>query len=116
MRLDGLIDSARSKVREIAPSAIVGDLAEYIVIDVREPEEVLHGYLPDAINVPRGVLERKVFEDPRFADQFQPVLLYSENGVRSLLACLTLQQIGFQNVQSLAGGISRWSDEDLPIH
>jgi rhodanese-related sulfurtransferase len=116
MRLDALITSARSKVREIAPEAIVNELADYIVVDVREPEEVLHGYLPDAVNVPRGLLERSVTEDARFADQLRPVLVYSGTGVRSLLACLTLQQLGFRNVQSLAGGISRWSAESMPVH
>ena len=116
MRLDALVTRARSKVREIAPAAIIGELADYIVIDVREPEEVLHGYLPDAVNVPRGLLERSVLEDARFADPVRPVLVYSGTGIRSLLACLTLQQLGFENVRSLAGGISRWSDEDLPIH
>ena len=116
MQLDALITRARRKVREIAPAAIVGELAEYIVVDVREPEEVLHGYLPDAVNVPRGLLERSVTEDSRFADPLRPVLVYSGTGLRSVLACLTLQQLGFRNVQSLAGGISRWSDENMPVH
>ena len=116
MRLDVLVSKARNEVREIAPDAIVHDLADYIVVDVREPEEVLHGYLPDAVNVPRGVLEHGVIEDPRFADRLRPVLVYSSTGIRSLFACLTLQQLGFENVRSLAGGFSRWSAEDLPIY
>ena len=70
MRLDGLVSKARNEVREITPDAIAHDLAAYIVVDVREPEEVLHGYLPDAVNVPRGVLEHGVIEVEQVGPNF----------------------------------------------
>lgn len=116
MDFEELIKDARNAVREIAPADVANDIDNYVVVDVREPEEILHGYLKRAINVPRGILERSVVDDSRLANPERPTLVYSGTGIRSLLACVTLQQLGFTNVCSLTGGIRRWSDEDLPVY
>lgn len=115
MVIDGLVDAARAKVREVTPSTIVGAFDDYLVLDVRELQEVLHGYLHGAINVPRGTIEMRITDDARFRDRRRPILVYSASGKRSVLAALTLSQLGFSDVQSLAGGIDRWSRENLPI-
>ena len=115
MRINGLIEHARNQVSEVSPSAVADAIDDYLVVDVREPGEVLAGYLPAALNVPRGIIEYRATQDPQFDDLRRPILVYSGTGIRSLLACLTLKQLGFENAQSLAGGIERWSAEDLPI-
>lgn len=115
MSLNGLIKEAKTQVREVDPEAIADQLAHYLVLDVREPNDVLLGYLPGAVNVPRGTLEFRVSDDPRFSDPQRAILVYSGDGKRSALAALTLSQLGFSNVQSLAGGIKRWSEENRPI-
>tara|TARA_R110000782_G_scaffold29887_6_gene74196 strand:+ start:168 stop:518 length:351 start_codon:yes stop_codon:yes gene_type:complete len=115
MLIDGLIEDAQTQVREINPAAVAGRLEDYLVLDVREPSEVLLGFLPGAINVARGTMEFRVSDDPRFGKPQTAILVYSGHGRRSALAALTLSQLGFSNVQSLAGGIKRWSEEDWPI-
>lgn len=115
MRTDGMVKDARSLVREVAPATVECTINEFIVIDVREPHEVLQGYLPNAINVPRGTIEFRVTDDVRFGDRRQAILVYSGVGERSVLAALTLSQLGYSDVQSLAGGIERWSEENRTI-
>jgi rhodanese-related sulfurtransferase len=115
MLIEGLIKNAQAQVREIDPQAIAEKLEQYLVLDVREPSEVLLGFLPGALNIPRGTLEFRVSEDPRFENQERLILVYCGNGTRSALAALTLAELGFTNVQTLAGGIERWSEEDRPI-
>lgn len=115
MDLDALIRAARRRVRETEPDSVAGLLTDYLVVDVREPQEFLYGFLPSAVNVPRGILEKHVSDDPAFRDRRQPILVYSGSGQRSLLACATLRQLGFDNACSLAGGIERWSAAALPI-
>lgn len=113
--LDRMLDEASRQVRRVDPASVADRLADYLVIDVREPAEVLEGYLPGAFNVPRGTLEFRVCRDPRFGDRQRPVLTYSGNGDRSALAALTLVQLGYRNVQSLDGGLHRWAMAGLPV-
>ncbi len=115
MHTERLVKDALCQVRQVDAATIADRLGDYLVLDVREPLEVLHGYLPGAINVPRGTMEFRVAEDAHFSDPARPILVYSGNGRRSALAALTLCQLGFQAVQSLAGGIQQWSDEGQPI-
>jgi len=115
MQINAIIDAARAHVREVGPVSVAERLAEYLVLDVREPQEVLYGYLPGAINIPRGTVEFRVTDDARFADPTRAILVYSDGGRRSVLAAQTLSQLGFCDVQSLAGGIQGWAAENLPI-
>lgn len=115
MQFSTLVKEAREHVREARPASVAGSLADFLVLDVREPQEVLYGFLPGAINVPRGTIEFRVADDERFEDQAQAILVYSGDGKRSVLAALTLSQLGYSDVQSLAGGIERWSQEGLPV-
>ncbi|MBT8080054.1 MAG: rhodanese-like domain-containing protein [Gammaproteobacteria bacterium] len=115
MSIKRLIKDAQTQVREVDPATIAAHLKHHLVVDVREPNEVLLGFLPGAINVPRGTMEFRVSDDPRFGDPQRAILVYSGSGKRSALAALTLSQLGFSNVQSLAGGIKRWSEENGPI-
>ena len=115
MRVNSLIEQARTKIRVADPEAVSSEIDRYLVLDVREPGEVLFGFLPGAVNVPRGTIEIRVSEDPRFADPDRAILVYSSHGRRSALATLTLLELGFSNVQALAGGFERWSAEDRPI-
>ena len=115
MLISEIIKEAQNRVPEVAPEAISSALDDYVVVDVREPQEVLHGYLPGAVNVPRGTIEFRMTEDPYLGNRGQAILIYSNAGERSVLAALTLFQLGYSNVQSLAGGFGRWSRERRPV-
>lgn len=110
-----VFEQAQARVRQVHPVTVAPCLHRYFVIDVREPGEVLEGFLPGALNVPRGVIEHRVEDDSRFYDRSQPILVYSRDGRRSALAAVTLAELGFSDVQSLAGGYTCWSEQNLPV-
>ncbi len=78
------------------------------VIDVREPGEYQAGHLPNAVNIPRGVLEFKIGDNATLANKDLPIVLYCKTGGRAALAAVNLQRMGYQQVRSLSGGFDGW--------
>lgn len=113
-----LLEEARRHIREVgAPEAaeLLRTTPDLLVLDVREPDEFSTGCLPGAVLVPRGLLEPKAApdspaRDALFEDPERPILAYCGSGARSALAAHTLQELGFREVHSLAGGIQAWRD------
>lgn len=83
-----------------------------LVLDVRERDEWDEGHLPGAIHIPRGSLESRI--EQVAADRTQPVLLYCAAGNRSAFAARTLEELGYGNVSSLAGGFTDWKRNGHP--
>ena len=79
----------------------------FLLIDVREPEELTPGMIPGAVALPRGMLEIEI--DRFTTDKDKQIVLYCRNGGRSLLAAYMLRRMGFSNVVSLLGGYTEWS-------
>ncbi|MBE3561293.1 MAG: molybdopterin-synthase adenylyltransferase MoeB [Ktedonobacteraceae bacterium] len=112
---------ARRQVPEWTPAQVQEKLAgqnttgkqDIILVDVREKHEWNEGYIPGAIHVPRGYLELQIEE--AVPDKSQTVVLYCAGGVRSLIAGSTLQQMGYKNVVSMAGGFGQWKGSGLPF-
>ncbi len=105
-----LLAAAKAEIVEID----TGDAAQRIadgalVLDVREPDEYDQGALGDAVHIPRGHLEAQV--EGRLLDKTAPVVVYCAGGVRSAFAARTLQELGYTDVVSMAGGFGRWKDE-----
>lgn len=111
-----LVAQARAKIREIAPQdaweTLSGDVR---VLDVREGSEFEAGRVPGAINIPRGILEFRIGEVQEFAKKDAPIVLYCRTGGRAALAAVALNQIGYENVVSITGGIMAWEQAGLPI-
>ncbi len=84
-----------------------------VVIDIREPHEVEQGLIPGAKVIPRGFLE--LWIDDIVTDAEQPIVIYCAGGVRSALAAKALQDMGYRNVYSLAGGFTAWKDAGMPV-
>jgi len=60
-----------------------------LIVDVREPGEYAEGYIPGAINVPRGVIELRIWAYVGFPDNTdlnKKITLYCGSGVRCVLA------------------------------
>ncbi len=109
---------ARQQVPEWSPTQVRESLAErkgagpgdqdIVLVDVREKIEWNEGHIPGAIHVPRGYLELQIEE--AVPDKNKTVVLYCAGGVRSLMAGATLQQMGYKNVISMAGGFGQWKN------
>ena len=83
-----------------------------LVMDVRERDEFEEGAIKDAVHVPRGYLELRI--ENVAPDRSQPIVLYCAGGVRSALAARSLEELGYENVSSLAGGFGAWKNAGLP--
>ena len=79
---------------------------EPVVVDVREREEWEEGHIPGAVHIPRGFLESRI--EAAAPDRSQPVIVYCAGGSRSAFAAKTLEELGYENVASLAGGFTDW--------
>ncbi|HEY6962559.1 MAG TPA: ThiF family adenylyltransferase, partial [Gaiellaceae bacterium] len=82
-------------------------------IDVREADEWQEGHLPGAVHVPRGHLESRI--EGVVADKSQPLVLYCASANRSAFAAKTLEELGYTNVHSLAGGFVDWKRNGLDV-
>ena len=104
-----LVEEAKAQIAEIdANSAAQRISAGAVVIDVREPAEFDAGCLPNAVNIPRGVLEFKTSDHPALANKDAEILVYCKTGGRSALAALSLQRLGYAKPVSVAGGFEAW--------
>ena len=108
-----LLNAAKSEITEIDTATASERIAAgAVVLDVREPDEYDQGALPDAIHIPRGHLEAQV--EGRLLDKTKQVVVYCAGGVRSAFAAKTLQELGYADVLSVAGGFGKWKDEGRP--
>jgi rhodanese-related sulfurtransferase len=110
-----LISEAKQRIRESNVAelkAALGTPKAPVVLDVREPNETNLGRIPGAIVLPRGQMETKIEAlVPRDAN----LVIYCASGNRSALAADTLQQMGYSNVSSLAGGWNAWAYAGGPV-
>ena len=104
-----LINEAKGRIRQVNASEAQALKARGGVtfLDVRDLQEVNLGRIPGAIHVSRGNLETKIEAlIPRDAE----VVIYCASGNRSAFAADAMQQMGYSNVCSLAGGIRGWAE------
>ena len=101
-------------MRGVSPAeAAALQQAGALLLDVREPEELLAGAVPDALNLPKGDLEREARE--RIPDRDRTLLVMCQAGLRSVVAADRLERLGFRDVRSIEGGYQRWSAEGFPV-
>ena len=110
-----IIRKIRSQVEEVDPAEVREHLGNGVVlVDVRESEEWDAGHIPGAKHVPRGYLESRI--EGAVSDRDQRVVLYCASGQRSALAANTLrEQLGYENVASMNGGITLWKDRGYDV-
>jgi sulfur-carrier protein adenylyltransferase/sulfurtransferase len=109
------LQQVRSEIDEVdvtqAREKLAGD-DRPLVVDVRELDEWTEGRIPGAIHIPRGFLESRI--EQAAPDRAQPILLYCAAGNRSAFAAKSLEELGYENVVSLAGGYTDWKRSGLP--
>lgn len=112
-----LVQEAKKSVKECGPGEILDQLAanKALLIDVREPDEYRQGHIAGALNIPRGMLEFKISNEPSLQDTARPLIIYCKTSGRAALAVVALHSMGFQNVQSLAGGFDAWVANNHPV-
>lgn len=83
---------------------------DFVLLDVREAEEVALVQLPHSVHIPMGDIPNRLHE----LDPEAEIVVYCHHGVRSLRVAHFLQQHDFAQVVSLAGGIDAWANQIDP--
>ena len=79
--------------------------SNYIILDVRTPEEFAEKHIPDSINIPNETIGTE--EIPELPDKEQLILVYCRSGNRSKQASEKLVRLGYTNIVEF-GGINDW--------
>ena len=91
--------------------SLMEEESNYIILDVRTPEEFNDKHIPGAINVPNETIGEQ--EIPELPDKEQLILVYCRSGNRSKQASEKLAALGYTNIVEF-GGIIDWPGETVP--
>ena len=84
-----------------------------VVIDVCEPNEFAAGHVGGAKNIPLDQLEEKLSGVVK--NKALPVILVCQSGARSARAAAIAKKLGYEQAQSLGGGLGAWRTANLPV-
>jgi rhodanese-related sulfurtransferase len=111
-----LVNDAKSRIREVTVAQTrtrMDDDDRVRLIDVREDNEWEAAHAAGAEHLGKGIIERDIEE--KVPEKDTEVILYCGGGFRSALAADVLQQMGYTNIFSMAGGWKAWKDSGAPI-
>lgn len=117
-----LVAEAKSRIENLDPDAVEKELqnGNTVLVDIRDaPELQEQGRIPGAVHIPRGMLEfRADTTSPYHLEPLDPsrrVILHCASGGRSALAAQTLQEMGYDRVAHLDGGMNAWREAGKSI-
>lgn len=84
-----------------------------VVVDVCEPAEFANGHVGGAKNIPLADLEKKLAAAVK--NKSLPLILVCQSGARSGRAVAIAKKLGYDQAQSLGGGMVSWKAANLPI-
>ncbi|MBC7918643.1 MAG: rhodanese-like domain-containing protein [Rhodoferax sp.] len=99
----------------IAPAQVVQliNREKANVVDVCEPNEFALGHIVGSRNVPVGELETKLASTVK--NKTLPLVLVCQSGARSARAVMVAKKLGYEQAQSLSGGLGAWKAAGLPL-
>lgn len=118
-----ILEQARKAVPEVTPQDARAELDAAkapVFLDVREAYELRKGFIPGALRIVLDEVPDAGDPDSRWADEKltahkdDRIIVYCATGVRSLIGGYFLNQLGYSNVASLAGGIQGWQQAGNP--
>jgi rhodanese-related sulfurtransferase len=89
-----------------------------LIIDVREPAEYAAGHVPGALNIPRGLIEFRIWPHVGFPDKLDlnaKITLYCGSGARAALAAKSLRDLKFTNVTAADMRFEDWTGAGYPL-
>ncbi|MGE5691385.1 MAG: molybdopterin-synthase adenylyltransferase MoeB [Pseudomonadota bacterium] len=107
-----LLQQVKAEIEEISTADAVARADGPLFLDIREQDEWDEGHIPGAIHVPRGNLESRV--ESLVPDRSRSIVVYCAAGARSAFAAKTLGELGYLDVQSMAGGYTDWKRNGFP--
>jgi rhodanese-related sulfurtransferase len=111
-----VVNDAKTRIREVNVAETRERLAANSgakLVDVREDNEWDQAHAAGAIHLGKGIIERDI--EATAPDKSSELILYCGGGYRSALAADVLQQMGYTNVWSMAGGWKAWKESGAPV-
>ncbi len=103
-------EPALEPLRELGAAAVAAMRErgeEFLLLDVREPDEWRAAHIDGARLVPLGQLPETLGELAVWKDR--TIVVHCRSGARSARACRLLLEHGFEDVWNLTGGIEAWA-------
>ena len=120
--VNDLLARARERFVRLTPGEARAAVREgALLVDIRsEIQRATDGVVPQAVFVPRNVLEWRLDPDsgaanPTVARPEARVILMCHDGCQSSLAVVTLQELGFAGATDVIGGFQAWKAAGLPV-
>jgi rhodanese-related sulfurtransferase len=111
-----LVNAGKSRIQEVSVDETLRRLVsnpQAKLIDVREDHEWDEAHAAGSVHLGKGIIERDV--EVTIPDKTTEVILYCGGGYRSALAADALQEMGYTNVFSMAGGWKAWKEAGANI-
>ncbi|UCE63864.1 MAG: sulfurtransferase [Nitrospirota bacterium] len=111
-----LVERAKKAITECSIEEVKTRLEKgnpFYLLDIREDHEFAKGHAKGAIHLGRGILERDI--ERKIPDKHVEIILYCGGGYRSALAALSLGDMGYTDVKSMAGGMKAWQNAAYPL-
>ena len=96
------------KIDQQKAQSLMETETDYLILDVRTPEEFASGHIPNAINIPVETIGTSPI--PQLPQKDQLILVYCRSGNRSKTASQRLADQGYTNIAEF-GGINTWPGE-----
>jgi rhodanese-related sulfurtransferase len=115
------VQAAQKQVKTIGMEEyrkVVENPGGTLIVDVREPQEYAAGHVPGAINIPRGVIEFKIWNQvgyPANTQMDQPIVLQCQSGNRASLAAQSLADLGFTHINAVVMSLDDWQKSGHPF-
>jgi rhodanese-related sulfurtransferase len=103
---------ANYQVQDLTPEEVSRGIEDgrYLLVDVREPNEVAAEAYPGGVVVPLSTFDPKAIPDP----DGKQIVFACRSGKRSVTASLAAQTAGLPYDKHLAGGMLGWKAAGLP--
>ncbi|HEX7059786.1 MAG TPA: molybdopterin-synthase adenylyltransferase MoeB [Solirubrobacterales bacterium] len=107
--------AVQAPIEEIEPFEAEQEIeaGDVVLIDTREPHEHQEAHIEGDKLVPPGVLKDEI--EAAAPDRSARTILYCRSGNRSAIAAAQMQEMGYEDVASMAGGILAWQEQGLPV-
>lgn len=105
----------RTASKAVSPAAAVMMInrRDAIVVDIREKKEFESGHIVDSFNIPMPKLNQRITELQKHKDK--PIVVVCKLGQQSADAVKLLQEAGHAEVFKLAGGVTEWKAQSMPL-
>ena len=111
-----LVAAAKARVPETSVANADQAIREAnVLVDVREADEFAAGHLPGSVHISRGMLEFRFQAMPALQSRDIKIVLYCKTSGRAALAGAALLDMGYLNVQNIAGGFDAWVAAGKPV-